>query len=127
MKKKWWILLLAALAGLATGAANALYEQRTSVELFFPEDFVARQQSVKATPVEVIDFRSWRPGRDRGGRDIRFWEHGAEFQAATHLSRSRTSGDVRSDVGIWPHNLQVHGEQDQSRHRAARPSFGDHR
>ncbi len=54
MKKKWWFLLLAALAGLATGAANALYEQRTSVDLFFPEDFVARQQSVKATPVEVV-------------------------------------------------------------------------
>ena len=41
--RNWWILLFASLAGVAIGAGSVLYEQRTSVELFFPEEFAARE------------------------------------------------------------------------------------
>jgi hypothetical protein len=54
--KSWWILLFAALAGAAIGAGGVLYEERSSVELFFPEEYAARTEEVKEAHAKAVDL-----------------------------------------------------------------------
>ncbi|MHB0955265.1 MAG: DUF1573 domain-containing protein [Pirellulaceae bacterium] len=55
--KSWWILLFAAFAGVAVGAGNVLYEQYSSAELFFPEDYASSEKQETVTSVPEVNLK----------------------------------------------------------------------
>ena len=64
--KTWWILLVTSLAGLAIGVGLALYEQQTSVELYFAEDFAARAKQLAVASERDGRCPAAGPGRSGG-------------------------------------------------------------
>ncbi|MHB8970200.1 MAG: DUF1573 domain-containing protein [Pirellulaceae bacterium] len=53
--KTWWILLASSLVGLAIGVGLSVQEQRTSLDLYFPEDFAARAKQLATASEPVVD------------------------------------------------------------------------